>query len=390
MTAPGLDGFRYFSYAKRQHISRRLFLVERVAEAMSRARLLQNLCVCCLMLQACHSSTEVGGYTCYPDGADRDDAEFCVWIDIEGGVGKAYVERNRKTVRLSILNAQKEAVLEREYSAEAGDLGWVSTWPEISDLQVVFYEYSDPQTSSETASGHAKLPRQVFSIALTYNQTAGVFVEALAPIAVLDQASQYNNIENTRHIVEISFLDTEENETRILELLRELAGSRGLQIDEPQTGIIGRLAECSARSFSAHVQRYDSLGQLAVLLEDYGNRELTDDIANRFRDLPEVVATRHNVGVHLRLGPLDLETVIQIVGTVAEEYGLSEGDRLRMFDVAKYGSGGLEVTITHFEREGKVKISIEDSGWHPQFEEIETALRSEFKAGGDRGTPDGI
>lgn len=154
--------------------------------------------------------------------------------------------------------------------------------------------------------------------------------------------------------------------------------------------MIGRLAEYSAKSFSAGVQRYNSLGQLAVLLEDNGNRELTEYIATNFRDLPTVVGTRHSVSIHLRLGPQDLETVVQIVETVAKEFVLSKSDQLSMFDVAAYGSDGLKVTIIHFEGKGKVQISIEDSGWHPQFEEIEAALRSEFGAEGDRGGTDGI
>jgi hypothetical protein len=215
-------------------------------------------------LVTCQSSTEVGGYTCYPDGAEQGDAEFCLWISTEGGKGKAYVDRSQKTIRLSILNAQKKVVMKREYTVEAGDLGWVSTWQELSDLKVVFYEYGDPLTSSETASEFAKLPRQVFSLAFTYNPTATAFVEALAPNAVIEQSSQYDELENTRHIVEISFLDSEENETRVLGILKRLAASHGLQSEEPESGTIGRLAEYSAKSFSADVQRYDSLGQGCV------------------------------------------------------------------------------------------------------------------------------
>lgn len=341
-----------------------------------------------VVLAACPSSTHVGGYACYPDNADPADAEFCLWVDIEGSAERAFVERSLKTIRLSILNSQQEVVLEREYNAEAGELRWFSMWPELSDLQIVFFEYGDPTTSTETASGPVKLPRQVFTTAFTYHELSGAFVEALAPSAVLEEASRYDDVENTRHIIEISFRDSAETETRILEEIRELSISRGLQAEEPQAGIIGRLAEYSAPSFSLVVQRHNSLGQLAVVVQDYGNRELTKSFADKLRDLPAVVRTRHHASINFRLGPRDLETVVRSVEAVAKQYGLSKGDQHAMSDVATYGSGGLEVTITHFEGGGKVKISVEDSEWNAQFEEIEDALRSEFGGGGNRGDTD--
>lgn len=353
--------------------------------ALARVGCLQACALCALVLVACQSATHVGGYSCYPDRADRANAEYCLWVDIEGGSGRAFVERGRKTIRLSILTAQEEVVLEREYTAEAGDLSWLSTWPDLSDLRIVFFEYAEPRTPEEKALGAARIPRQVLSVAFTFGPVAGAFVEALAPRAVLEEASRRDDLKNSRHIVEIFFIDSEESQTRILESIRELAASRGLEAEEQEAGIIGRLAEYSGPSFSLAVKRHTSLGQLAVTMEDHGNRELTEYLAGELRGLPGVLGTRRHVSVNFRLGPQDLEAVVRSVGEVARKYGLSRSDGQETSELATYAASGLELTITHFEGEGRVEISLEDSAWNPRFQEIESALRDEFGAAAVRG-----
>lgn len=295
--------------------------------AVARVGWLNCLALSGLVLVACQSSTHVGGYACYPAHVDQTAADYCLWIDIEGAAGKAFVERSQKRIRLSILTDQKEVALEREYSAEAGDLGWFSAWPELSDLRIIFFEYGETQTPGEENRGPAKMPRQVFTVAFTSDQAAGTFTEAPAPSEVFEEASRRDERENRRHVVEISFIDSEENETRILEDIRNLALDRGLEVEEPQAGIVGDLAEYSAGSFSLVFQRQPSLGRLAVVMQDYGNRELTDYIAGRLRDLPAFVGTRRHVSINFRLGPQDLETVVRSVDAVAAKYGLGKSDR---------------------------------------------------------------
>src|SRR5260370_28492988 len=135
-----------------------------------------------LLLGSCRSSTWVGGQACYPAGADRASADFCMSVNIEGGIGKPYVERSRKTVHLQVLSRRNHVVLEREYSAEAGDLRWLSTWPERSDLQVVFFEYRPVEQQAKSST---KVPRQIFSLAFTLDESKELCAQAASPAARL-------------------------------------------------------------------------------------------------------------------------------------------------------------------------------------------------------------
>ena len=332
-----------------------------------------------LLLIACQSSTWNGGYAYYPDGADHTSAEFSLWVKIIAAAGSAYVKRSQKMIQLSVRTSEKDVVLERQYTVEAGDLRWYSSWPEVSDLKIIFFEYGDALATDGRDGSPKKVPRQVFSISFAYDESTGSFVDALAPTTVVEQAVRADNLENSRHIIEIYFVDSAESEARILRAIAHLASTHDLKREPPQAGIEGQLAEWSAADFSLHFHRYQSL--LGVSLENYGNRDLSQEIAGEILLLPDVARTRHVVSVNFRLGSQRLDSILAVVKAIAERHRLIRMNPEGMFNVATYKAQGLQVSVSHFELDGKVKVLVEDFAWHAEFAMIEEALRTQLSSG---------
>jgi hypothetical protein len=315
--------------------------------------------------------TRIGGRACYPVGGDRESADFCLFVNIEGGAGKAYVDRSKKTVHLEVVSGRKEVALERDYTAEAGDLRWLATWPGRSRLEVVFFEYEKPAA-----------PKQIFSLAFTWDESKKRFSEAAAPAAVLQEDAKSNERENKRTNVDLYFADSAQNEARILQAMEQLSAQDHLQKKPPLPGIIGRIAEWSAADLSIDVQRYDSLHQIAIELEDYGRPELSEEIATKLRLLPAIAGTRRIRPVNFRTVPQELDHWIGVVEAVAKQYGLHRIGPRRIYDVASFEAPDLRISVSFFESDGRVDVSIEDTGWHAEFAEIERALRSGLTGNG--------
>lgn len=338
-----------------------------------------------LLLGSCRSSTWVGGQACYPSGAERESADFCMFVNIEGGAGKAYVDRSRKRIYLHISNRRNQVVLEREYSAEAGDLRWLATWPERSSLQVVFFEYRDSAPMKNESKGLTKAPRQIFSLAFAFDESKGLFVEAAAPAAVLQEGAARDARENKRHSIELYYTDSPQTEARALQACERVAAKHDLQRKAPQPGLIGLLATWLGGDLSMALQRYDSSREIGVGLEDYGSGEVSQEIAAELRLLPALVRTRRVVSINFRVGPEGLDSAIRVVESIANKYGLHPMDPRLMFNVARFGVSDLQVSVDFFESDGAVKVLVEDLGWHTQFADIEQALRSAFSADGRHG-----
>jgi len=341
-----------------------------------------SLVLVMLMLPGCRMYTSVGQTVEYPPGSDYRSAQYHLVIGVDGARGRAYVDRTSKSLHVTIWKGETK-VLEREYRLAAGSLEWNVTWNTLEDLRITFFEYGKPVPGKEQAGDVTKVPRQVFAVAFTFDETARSFVEAPAPVDVVDQRTRGAARENRRYIVEIYFEDSADNEARILRAVANLAAGHGLQTRTLQAGLIGRLAEWSATDFSLAVQRYDSLRQLAVEIDDYGGRQRATEFAAELRALPGVARTRRFASVNLRARPQDPDATIQVVAPIAKEHGLSQMDGKRMFTVAKFGTQGLQVTVDFFESDGTIKVSMEDFSWHTEFAEIEQALRAGLSADRD-------
>ena len=333
------------------------------------------------IVSACRMYTSVGQTVRYPPGSDYASAQFHLVIGVDGARGRAYADRTLKSVHVTIWKGETK-VLERQYRLAAGSLRWNVTWNTLDDLRITFFEYGNPVSGKDQAGDLTRVTRQVFAVAFTFDKTAMSFVEAPAPVAIVDQIAQDAARENKRYIVEIYFEDSADNEVRILREVASLAGSHDLQSKAPPAGLVGRLAEWSAPDFSLAVQRYDSLHQVAVEIQDYGDRKRASDFAGRLRALPGVARTRRFASVNVRSGPQDPDAMVQIVRPIAKEYGLTQMDKKGMFTVARFGTEGLHVTVDFFESDGTIRVSIEDFSWHSEFADIEQALRSGLNADG--------
>jgi hypothetical protein len=341
------------------------------------------------LIISCQTATWVGNVACYPEGTDRESADFCLWINIQGGAGRAYVDRSQKTVHLSILDSDKDTLLEREYIVVAGDLHWYSTWDEPSNLQVIFLEHGDATAAEQAAGLPKKLPRMVFSLAFTRDDSTSSFIEAYDPAAA-DRNNRYYTRENKRHIIEIYFEDSPDNESQILEYIEGIADRHELAHETPQAGLTGLLTEYVTTDFSIEVHRYDSLRELGVTLEDYGRRKLSGEIAEELRGLSGVSRTRRFVSVNISSGSDLLESVLAVVADVAGRHALVEIDSGDTLYIKMFALQDLQISIYHSQRDGLVKISIEDLGWHDEFAEIEEGLRSELSSTGIIDVPGSI
>jgi len=229
-----------------------------------------------------------------------------------------------------------------------------------------------------------KLPHQILSLAFTLDESKGLFGEAMAPPAVLQEGAKQDSRENKRHIVTVHFTDSPQAEARILQTAQQLAAQHGLKKEAPQPNLIGLLGKWSARDLFIEVLRFDSLRQIDVSVEDYGRRESAQEIASELRLLPAVVTTRRFVSVNLRAASASLDSVIRVIEPIASKYGLRRTKRQGMFNVAQFESPDLHVSVAFFDSDSKVTVYVEDLGWHSQFDDIERALRSGLNTEGWR------
>jgi hypothetical protein len=311
----------------------------------------------------------------YPQGSDAANAQYSLVIHVDGARGHAYVDRTTKTIHVTIWK-RETIVLDREYRTTAGDLKWKVFWSALDDIRIVFFEYGKPVPKKEPPDDFSKAANQIFALAFTFDQMAKLFAEAPVPVAVVEQIAQDAAKENRRRTVDIHFDDSAENETRILNAVTDLAAKHGLQSRTPLVGEIGRLAEWSAVDLSLDVQRYDSLRQVAVEIDDYTGHDLATELAAKLHALPGFAGTRRTASVDFRARSQDPEATIQIVESIAMNHGLSRLDRKTMFTIARFGTAGLQVTVDYFESDGTMKVLIEDSSWHTEFVEIEHGLRA--------------
>jgi hypothetical protein len=171
---------------------------------------------------------------------------------------------------------------------------------------------------------------------------------------------------------------------RILQAAQQIAAQHGLKKEAPQPNLIGLLGKWSVGDLFIEVVRYDSLRQISVVVEDYGRRESGQEIASELRLLPAVVTTRRFVSVNFRAASESLDSVIRVVEPIASKYGLRRMKQQRMFNVALFESPDLHISVDFFDSDSKVKVYVEDLGWHSQFEDIERALRSGLNTEGGR------
>jgi hypothetical protein len=113
-------------------------------------------------------------------------------------------------------------------------------------------------------------------------------------------------------------------------------------------------------------------------------------IADEMRLLPGVLRTRRFVSVNITQGQQSLESVRGGVEKVATRYHLAKVAPRGTFNVTTFGAQDLQLSLDHFERDGLIKVSIEDLGWHPEFAQIEAALRTELLQPAPIDGPNGI
>jgi len=182
--------------------------------------------------------------------------------------------------------------------------------------------------------------RQVFAVAFTFDKTAMSFVEAPAPVAIVDQIAQDAARENKRYIVEIYFEDSADNEVRILREVASLAGSHDLQSKAPPQ-------VSSAGSQNGQRQTSRSRSSAMILCIRWRLRFRTMETVSVHQTLlggfaPSQVSprTRRVASVNVRSGPQDPDAMVQIVRPIAKEYGLTQMDKKGMFTVARFGQRG--------------------------------------------------
>ncbi|HUK82122.1 MAG TPA: hypothetical protein VLZ12_05760 [Verrucomicrobiae bacterium] len=334
-----------------------------------------SLVLLVLITSSCQESTWVAQTVYYPQGSDSANAQYSLVIEVDGARGHAYVDRTTKTIGMTIWE-HKIAVLDRQYQVTAGDLKWKVFWNTLNDLRIVFFEYGKPVPENETPSGFSKLARQVFTVAFTFDETTKQFVEAQVPAVVVEQIAEDADKENKRHTAEIYFDDSAENESRIIRVVKDYATKSSFQTRTPPVGEIGRLAEWKAEDLSIAVQRYDSLRQITVEIDDYSGHDFSTELGAIVRALPGVRKTRRTASVNFRAQSQDPEATVRIVESVAAKHLLNRTNRKGMFAVATFATDGLQLEVDYFESDGTMKVLIEDFGWLPDLAEVERHLRA--------------
>lgn len=100
----------------------------------------------------------VNGTTNYfPEGTDAHSCLKVLIVDVHGAPARAYDEKTRKKVQITVRDRQGRLLQHGEYTVEAGDVRWSSRDLEGGGLEVEFFEDSADETGQSEGGKRAQL-----------------------------------------------------------------------------------------------------------------------------------------------------------------------------------------------------------------------------------------
>src|SRR5258708_6706211 len=127
--------------------------------------MLTSLCGC--------THTVVGG------GGDSPDKRYSLWVNSHGALGKAYVDKSKKELWVSIesRSGTSSAVLfEQRYVLTGSDIQWDTRWSSDETVSVVFYDWGDG-VSNYNNMKHLPTSNYIASLSFALDRSSGKFVE---------------------------------------------------------------------------------------------------------------------------------------------------------------------------------------------------------------------
>jgi hypothetical protein len=116
----------------------------------------------------------------YPSEASRRESPppFMACISITTGLGKSYVEKAPKTIRIELFKAAALKTVS-EFSLTAGDLDMETSWQGAGKPIVRLYGY--PDDADPFKEGYKALRRLILTKRFRYNASTDVFDEVSGP-----------------------------------------------------------------------------------------------------------------------------------------------------------------------------------------------------------------
>jgi hypothetical protein len=116
------------------------------------------------------SRTVTGGFT------DSPDKKFRMYGRTYGALGVKFIDKTRKTVRISIVASDSAETLlyRREFHIKGSDVGWDCTWDKDDNATVVIYDYP-PNVYWEDAVKAGIPSNHLATVSLTFEKKTGKF-----------------------------------------------------------------------------------------------------------------------------------------------------------------------------------------------------------------------
>lgn len=117
--------------------------------------------------------TVVGGH------GESPDARYRLWISSHGASGKAYVDKSKKKIWVSVTSRESTnsaTLFQHRYILTGSDIAWNIRWLSDEAVSVEFYDWGDG-VSNYNNMKHLATSNHIASLSFALDRTTGKFIE---------------------------------------------------------------------------------------------------------------------------------------------------------------------------------------------------------------------
>jgi len=132
------------------------------------------VCIGLMLIGVCGCThTVVGG------GGDSPDKRHSLWVSSHGASGKAYVDKSKKKLWVSIesrVGTNSAVLFQQRYVLTGSDIQWDTLWSSDEAVSVVFYDWGDG-VSNYNNMKHLQASNHIASLSFALDGSTGKFIE---------------------------------------------------------------------------------------------------------------------------------------------------------------------------------------------------------------------
>ncbi len=118
-------------------------------------------------------------HTVVGSGGDSPDKRYRLWVSSHGASGKAYVDKSKKKLWISIKTREgtnSVVLFQQPYVLTGSDIQWKTLWVSDEAVSVVFYDWGDGVGNYNNMK-HLPTSNHIASLSFVLDTTAGKFTE---------------------------------------------------------------------------------------------------------------------------------------------------------------------------------------------------------------------